>query len=346
MASYEEVMTALRNAHDAGDEEAATRLAGIAQGLKTTSSVQDPVASIPGSENRFTEHDPAKDETAVDKYVRGPVEAGLQLVTGGLSGIAAPIAGFVKKGLNPDSNKSADELAGEFMQDYTRAPRGSAGQRYGEAIGKVVNDVGIPLAGLHGLPRMGQQFADHSGPSVGTVLRDRMGGKEVPSTVKSALDDLNAPEASTATPEVPITDTRSGLSKSKEAYQAALREQELQRQSAFNRPEQLGNLEAESPMNRMARDLGAEPAKVEPPMSRMAQELTAERSTPEQRAAQGAVEQRNGGIDAEMQQRLADEARMRQEADWRQQANKGTQSDSMLAEQAARKLLVQQINLL
>jgi hypothetical protein len=337
MASYEEVMTALRNAHDAGDEEAATRLAGIAQGLKTTSSVQDPVAGIPGSENRFTEHDYSKDESPLDTYVRGPIEAAAQFATSIPIGLTAPIAGFVKKGLNPDSNKTADQLAGEFMQDYTYAPRGSAGQRYGEELGKVVNDVGIPLAGLHGLPRMGQQFADHSGPSVGTVLRDLMGGKEPTSTVKSALDDLNAPEASTATPEVPITDTRSGLAKSKEAYQAALREQELQRQSAFNRPEQLGNLEAESPMNRMARDLGAEPAKVEPPMSRMAQDLTAERSNPEQRAAQNAVEQRNGGIDAEMQQRLADEARIRQEADWRQQANKGTQSDSMLAEQAARK---------
>ena len=340
MASYEEVMTALRNAHDAGDEEAATRLAGIAKGLKSTSSVQDPVAGIPGSENRFTEHDYSKDESPLDTYVRGPIEAAAQIATGGVSGIAAPIAGFVKKGLNPDSNKTADQLAGEFMQEYTYAPRGTAGQRYGEEVGKLVNEVGIPLAGLHGLPRLGQQYANHTGPSVGTIIRDKVKAKELP-PVRSALDDLNAPEVPATTPEVPITDTKTGLAKSKEAYEAALREQQLQRESAFNRPEQLGNLEAESPMSRMARDLGAEPTKAEPPMSRMAQDLLAERSTPEQRAAQGAVEQRNAGVDAEMQQRLADEARAKQEAAWREEANKGTQSDTMLAEQAARKQAVE-----
>ena len=34
MASYEEIMQAVRNAHDAGDTESAQRLAQMAQGLK------------------------------------------------------------------------------------------------------------------------------------------------------------------------------------------------------------------------------------------------------------------------------------------------------------------------
>jgi hypothetical protein len=45
MATYEEVMGALRNAHDAGDEESATRLAKMAQGLKSDTSSSNPIVS-------------------------------------------------------------------------------------------------------------------------------------------------------------------------------------------------------------------------------------------------------------------------------------------------------------
>ena len=41
--NYDQVMTALRNADAAGDTEAATRLASIAQGIKTPSSLVDQI---------------------------------------------------------------------------------------------------------------------------------------------------------------------------------------------------------------------------------------------------------------------------------------------------------------
>ena len=90
----------------------------------------------------------------------------------------------------------------------------------------------------------------------------------------------------------PIVDTKSSLDKTKEAYESAVRERELQRQSAFNRPEQLGNLEAEGPMSRMARDLGAEPGIPERTPSRMEQDLTSRPMTSEQMNAMNALEQR------------------------------------------------------
>lgn len=90
----------------------------------------------------------------------------------------------------------------------------------------------------------------------------------------------------------PIVDTKSSLDKTKEAYESAVREHELQRQSAFNRPEQLGNLEAEGPMSRMARDLGAEPGIPERTPSRMEQDLTSRPMTSEQMNAMNALEQR------------------------------------------------------
>jgi len=74
---------------------------------------------------------------------------------------------------------------------------------------------------------------------------------------ESAFNPKNAPPE--AIPEVPpVTDTRSSSQRTLEAYQAALREKELAQQSAFNRPDSLPDLtEQQSPMQRMAQDLGA-----------------------------------------------------------------------------------------
>lgn len=219
---------------DADIEEAYAHVSKQAAPKKLTTAQL--VAQIPGSEGpTLTAPDYSKDESFVDKYIRGPIEAGAQLVTGAPVGLAAPIAGFVKKGLNPDSGKTADQLAGEFMQDYTYAPRGSAGQRYGEAIGEIVNNVAIPLAGVHGLPKLGQQYANHPAPSISTVLRDRMKGSKENPAVRSAIDDLNAPEAPVVKPtQEPLVDTKPGLLKSKEAYEAAVRERKLAQESAFS----------------------------------------------------------------------------------------------------------------
>lgn len=180
------------------------------------------------------------------------------------------------------------------------------------------------------------------GGGMGAATHKNVPKPKPPGKAASLVEELNAPEAPKA-PEAPITDTRTGLDKSKLAYEQALREKELQRQSAFNRPEQLGNMEAESPMARMARDLGAEPGKLEQPtatdtfnplaehtpMERMAFELenpnkgvvegaTAETATRQAEAA--AAERQRVAQEALDARRVAEEQPVKQQTALEQQA--------------------------
>ena len=306
---------------DADIEEAYAQVSKVGSKKPTT---QELVSQIPGSEGApLTEYDHSKDETFLDKYVRGPLETAAQIGTGAISGIAGPVVGLGKAAVKGGGLKAADKYAGEFMQDFTYAPRGTAGQRYGEAVGKVVNEVGIPMAGVSGLPRIGQQYATQPGPSISTTMRDRF-NKKSSTPLKSAVAELNAPVEAPKPVEaaVPMTKAES-LAKSKEAYVQKLREKELQRKSAFNRPDELGSLEQQSPMERMASELGAEqlPETITPdnsPMSKMAEQLVDETSTPAARAAQDALEARQLELETAVKRQQALEAttneRMRQEA--------------------------------
>lgn len=79
MASYDEVMTALRNADAAGDTEAATRLAQIASGLKQTPNVSGSVDKIGSVVNTVSE--------PITALATGTAGA----VAGGLAGIAGAV---------------------------------------------------------------------------------------------------------------------------------------------------------------------------------------------------------------------------------------------------------------
>ena len=130
----------------------------------------------------------------------------------------------------------------------------------------------------------------------------RNAGKAKPrSSVDALLEEVKNPAP--APVEAPIVESRSGLDLSKQAYEQALREKELQRQSAFNRPDELATLEAQTPMERMASDLGATeklPIQEAPsPMGNMARDLT-EHSTPEARAAQEAIDLRQKATEFEV----------------------------------------------
>lgn len=131
----------------------------------------------------------------------------------------------------------------------------------------------------------------------------RNAGKPKPRTnVDALLEEVKNPPP--PVPEAPIVESRSGLELSKQAYEQALREKELQRQSAFNRPDELATLEAQTPMERMASDLGAteglpKPPEAPSPMGNMARDLT-EHSTPEARLAQDAIDLRQKAIEFEV----------------------------------------------
>jgi len=123
-----------------------------------------------------------------------------------------------------------------------------------------------------------------------------VGGKNKPQAKSKIVERLMADEAPVApkipdvVPEVPLVGPRTGRELSKAAYEQAVRERELQRQSAFNRPEQFGDMGVDTPMGRMARDLGAEPGVAEQPLSRTAQDLMNRPMSAEQMAALDAKE--------------------------------------------------------
>ncbi len=148
-----------------------------------------------------------------------------------------------------------------------------------------------------------------------SVLSPLLGHKGTPEVAPKApaptgnpiLDALSKIDSSAKPTDIaptnPLVDTRDGLAKSKLAYEQALHEQELARQSAFNRPEQIGNLPQEDPMSRMARDLGAEPNKVETPvdtttpMGNVADQLTKDVGNGKTMSAQDMIDARNAEHD-------------------------------------------------
>ena len=155
-------------------------------------------------------------------------------------------------------------FAGDTISNDVRAQAATS------ALATAIPDIAM-VAGAHGVLKGGVDL----GKGVDKSIRK-------PTTVPPKGQDLGSLATKLSEPEVPkapvqeapLVDPRTGQQLSHEAYTQALRERELQQQSAFNRPEQLGNMELDGPMERMARDLGAEPGKLEQPLSRMAEDLT------------------------------------------------------------------------
>ena len=82
-------------------------------------------------------------ESWVDKYVRGPIEAAAQTVTGIPAAAIGSVAGL-GYGLThdygtPQGVQAADKVAGDVSQYLTYQPRGTAGQRQAAAVGQALS---------------------------------------------------------------------------------------------------------------------------------------------------------------------------------------------------------------
>ncbi len=201
----------------------------------------------------------------------------------------------------------------EIAGDLGEALGGNEGRFVGELLSGSAMELLDPLLPAYGVRAGMRKYASKSTPKA-----------ELPTPKLESIADrmekeLKAPEPTT--PEAPIKDTRPSKQLSQEAYETALREKQLQRESAFNRPDQFPDMVQESPMDRMVRDLGGEPMIKEgpdTPMTRMADELTSERSTPDQRAIQEQLDARQAAMEQDVRQRAtlelqaADRARQEQ----------------------------------
>lgn len=247
MASYEEVMTALRNAHDAGDTEAATRLAGIASGLKGTSSTQPKQESLQLPDM----------SSEASNGLRGAVEAGVGMfaglpsqIAGGLYGLGALASG---QGYEQAAKNVGDVQNWNFGAGAYQAPTKegrAASEKLGEAFALPGQLVGQGLEAAIG-PKTG--FAGQLATDLAMNFLPIHGAKqafkttsrtalELPKDVeksspaKSLAEAMKKEDAVPVAPEVqqtPLVDTKPSLQKSKEAYEAAMRERKLREESAF-----------------------------------------------------------------------------------------------------------------
>ena len=366
MASYDDVMTALRNAHAAGDTEAATRLAGIAQGYKNEESssgewIKSPLAQLANTadltgsvllgtgagllghedttlaieearakreKERLQWANPNNRDLSFMEKLGGTIATlPAQILTSGLSPVSTEkqlldagestgtalggaaidavgnAAGMVLPGFKEGTKlvRAASGFGANAVQDY--ATKAAISGLANTEKGKKSFEPTLEDAALSGIVGGGSAVA--LGKNKTQLKKPSL---ESPEKKTAALAELNTSEPILKAPEPiesPLVDTRGSNQLSKEAYAAALREQQLARESAFNRPDSLPDLtNRQSPMERMARDLGGEqptPA-VDSPMTRMAKNLE-DSSTVEQRKAQDVLEARQQALEQGVNQR-------------------------------------------
>ena len=153
--SYEQVMTALRNADAAGDTEAATRLASIAQGYK-----QEPKPTSSFSLERGIQDVPRiLKDTATGMIGAGEagLNLGLQLPSMAYAALdklqEGVDIGLDKLGISPypEQKGRGEERYVKAMEASNYTPRTELGKENLEVVGKAFNDVGMPLL-ASGLP--------------------------------------------------------------------------------------------------------------------------------------------------------------------------------------------------
>ncbi len=135
MASYDEVMTALRNADAAGNAEDARQLAQIASRLQQTNKA--PVEQIPG----------IKEAAQPKPYSFNPlsvVDAAATGISGALGGIVAPVAGVAgsiasgKLGTQ-EGVRAGEDVARRVSEGVTWRPRTEGGKEIVEEVGKLAS---------------------------------------------------------------------------------------------------------------------------------------------------------------------------------------------------------------
>jgi hypothetical protein len=271
-------------------------------------------------------------EGFLDKAV-GAGQAAATAITGSVGALTGWIPAAMQK-MNDPKNVDFEKQYAANMGAMTYEPSRERGQDYANIVGDIANDYLIPGAmAMQGLPQLAPASA-----MLGAIGENMGRFKKAPIKPTSAIE---AAKAALNEPEIPTSARPPSTAPIGDAI-AQMRQQ-------------LGGAEPEpfaegvrTPTRDVAQSLLDRESNASSALDEQRQrtqgvnEADADIAAKErQDAAQKATEQRNGNIDAEMQQRLAEEARVSQEAQWREQASKGTQSDTLLAEQEARKQAIE-----
>jgi len=157
--TYEQVISALRNADAAGDVEAAKRLAGIARGLRQQQT-PSAVSQIP-MEPGYVPQQPQQQqpEPSLIEKVKGAGESALSMITGATGGALGTVVGTgegivksVQEGTfgTQEGVKTAEKAAMERAGQFTYQPRTEQGKKYTQEAGEFLQDALPPVLPLVG----------------------------------------------------------------------------------------------------------------------------------------------------------------------------------------------------
>lgn len=204
MATLKQLETALVNAHNAGDVDAARKLAAvIAQARK------DPVNQIPDTPVSGTVPQ-APEPTFVDKLIGG-AETDLQLLTGATTGAVGGIVGVVKefadRAINGHEKVSEAQNMREIEQAYidgmqklTYEPRTVAGQQIARKVGSALGAVApaVPLTGELNALNAAMRPAARAVGNQAAAAASRV-EEAVPAMVSQAKSAISKPAATPGT---------------------------------------------------------------------------------------------------------------------------------------------------
>ena len=209
--------------------------ANVNQAVKSASpsqpSIQASVAQIPGTIRPADTTD--NQESWVDKFLRGPIEAGIQTATSIPAAVVGSVAGF-GYGLThnygsdgtpatpggqatPNGARDADQFAGKVTQALTYQPRGTAGQRYSGAVGETLS----PMVALG--PMAPQILAEATHTPIGSAVANGNGALVTRAAVNNPVKSAgNAVLSGVQTAVQPIADARSALQSAFEAKKGGI----------------------------------------------------------------------------------------------------------------------------
>lgn len=267
-----------------------------------------------------------KKKISIGKYdtLPGIGEAALFTLTGAAAQVGALVPTLLEAGEAISKGKFKEFGGGDRgfekryvqnMERMTYEPRTESGKEFAQDIGEFSNRYLVPLAGVGHLPSLKiKEGINASKAKMG------FGRNEIPDKVSSAISELTK-ETETPVPAVADTlfvDSKGNAGTSKQlqdpGLQAALQKQALEAQ----RRQELSQVPQGTPMERMAKQLGAEePGPTpNPVISNMADSLSNYvETTPGMRAADEAAAARQAQMQLDMQRQVALEqnARLRAE---------------------------------
>ena len=188
------LMTALRNADEAGDTDAANRIASM---IKAQSSAQPSAGNLDVPDGGQVSYAAPKERSLTDT-AKGAGEAALTTVTGATTGAlgftGGTIEGIAKNLMGDITQEEAMQIAQQRASSLTYAPKTESGQDIIEDIGKTLGVLPpvlgtAPVVGLNAASKV--KFSKLKSPLAKRIAQESTGATKKALTKNSVTIDLN-----------------------------------------------------------------------------------------------------------------------------------------------------------